>query len=198
MVFAEARNGNLRLIFRFSIDYHRCESLSSRIVKSFHRIETDDPDETFPDLDTMREEVWTSIRQIWGQCVVHPDITPPSTIVEINEDSTRHLHWHTYHEVTMYQQYKASLLPLSQLFPGEESSMTSCTLIEYSNLDRLSCLAGRGQTILVRFFSDPNHFLSSRELGLDYIWILLPISRSEEICVIMKLKPFGRYLAIRI
>ena len=149
-MFAEAHNGDLRLIFRYSIDSQRPVSLPSKVVNAFHDIETEDPGETFPDRRAMRKEIWSSIHQVWEQCIAHPNIRASDAIVEMKEDPTGLVRSRVHHEPTMYQGYKASLLPLSQLLPGEDSRVQACTIIEYSNLDRLNHLPGRGTSTVVR------------------------------------------------
>ena len=165
-VFAEAQRGKLRVIFKFSSNRQHRESIPNKIVNCFHDIETLNPRETFPDMDAMREETWSSIRQVWDHCAKNPDVTAPDTIVEINEDSTGSIQGHLHHETSMYQSYMGSLLPLNKVFPNEKFQMRGCRRVEYNSLERIDYLPGRGTTTLVRMSSTPGSLFVFK--GIDF------------------------------
>ena len=165
-VFAQAQNGNLRLIFKFSSNQQRRESIPSKIVTCFHDIETSNPKETFPDMNAMREEVWSSIRQVWDQCATDPDVRAPDTIVEIDEDSTGSIQGHLYHETSMYQSYTGSLLPLNEVFSNEEFQMQGHRTVQYNSLEWFHPLPGRGTTTVVRISSTPESLFVFK--GIDF------------------------------
>lgn len=82
-VYATAYRKGLRIIFSFLTDDTLRYSTSSRIVTSHHELPVRLPDETFPDDDSRREAVWSSIRWVWADCARDPAIKWPDVVVEI-------------------------------------------------------------------------------------------------------------------
>ncbi|CAD6591756.1 MAG: hypothetical protein ASARMPREDX12_005406 [Alectoria sarmentosa] len=165
-VFAQAQShDSCTIIFRYALNPKYPQSLSNRIVTCFHQLPAKDASETFASRAAMREELYSSIRQVWDQCIVHPFITAPDVTVEIYEDAQGYVQWRICHE-SLYNQYEDLLLPLCTLFPNGEVKASTYNFIEYGSLIQVSHLGGRGTTTLVR------SSLSSEALyvfkGLDF------------------------------
>lgn len=164
-VFAEARSDDLCLIFRYSLNPKRPESIPSRIVRCFHDLCAKGPSETFSDRASMREELYSSIRRVWKQCAAYPSVTAPDVTVEIYEDSTGQSQWRICHE-SSYLQYVGLLLPIDSLFQGGQPQPQAYKTIDYSSLVHISHLEGRGRTTVVRISSDPQTLFVFK--GVDF------------------------------
>lgn len=164
-VFAEARSDDLCLIFRYSLNPKRPESIPSRIVRCFHDLSTKEPSETFSDRALMREAIYSSIRRAWKRCAAYPSVTAPDVTVEIYEDSTGQSQWRICHE-SSYLQYVESLLPIDSLFQGKLPQPQAYTTIDYSSLVHISHSEGRGRTTIVRISSDPKTLFVFK--GVDF------------------------------
>ncbi|KAI4170646.1 MAG: hypothetical protein LQ348_007076 [Seirophora lacunosa] len=147
-VFAEAHDRDRCIIFRYSWNPKSPESLATRIVTCYHNLPVEDPGHTFPEMASMREALWSSIREVWNQCTRHPSITAADITVEIYEDAQGQYQWRISHE-SLYNQYTASLLPVRSLFRGEEAKLQERITVDYSSLVPIRHLGGRGRTALV-------------------------------------------------
>lgn len=150
-VFAEACCRGLHIIFRFSTDPTFRRSIQSRIVTCYHGNPAADTTETFVDMDTMREEVWWSIANVWDSCSRHPSVKTPDVVVEIYEDEHDRLQWRLSH-LSVYVDYLEQLLPLAKALYEElplEAYETFLT-VDISNLIYYGAFAGRGDSKLVR------------------------------------------------
>lgn len=148
-VFAQVQCLDLCIIFRYSLNPKLPQSLPNRIVNCFHDLPVKDASKTFINQDLMREEIYSSIRQVWDQCVIHPSITAPDITVEIYEDLQGQNHWRICHE-SLYNQYVESLLPISNIFPLANPELQAFSYVEYSSLVHISHSGGPGRTAVVR------------------------------------------------
>lgn len=153
-VFAQTQNQATCVIFRYSLSSKLPKGLPSRIVTCFHDLLVADASETFPDRASMREAIYSSIREVWDQCIQHPSITAPDVIAEIYEDAKGQHQWRISHEGS-YNQYVESLLPMSDLFQCGEAILATYSTIDYSCLTQISHPGGRGRTAVVRSSLNP-------------------------------------------
>ena len=79
-------SSDVRSIFRYSLNPKLPESLS-RMVTCYHDLPANDTCETFPDLASMREAVYSLIHRVWDQCIGCPSVTAPDVSAEIYEDA---------------------------------------------------------------------------------------------------------------
>jgi hypothetical protein len=115
----------------------------------------------------MREAVWSSIRQVWPQCILEPDIAAQDVTVEIYEDGEQHIQWRLHHE-SSYEQYVKSLLPMSQIL--KEEKQQDHEYVDYSSLIWVRHLGGRGNTVVVRKSSGSEDLYVFK--GLDFLAFL--------------------------
>lgn len=148
-VFAQAHSLSRCLLFRYSFDSKRPQSLASRIVTCFHDLPVKDASDTFPNRASMRESLYASIREAWNQCMAHPSATTPDVTIEIYEDIERHNQWRISHE-SLYNKYLQFLSPLSHVFRCAEEQLPVYDTVDYSSLIPIRHLGGRGTTALVR------------------------------------------------
>ena len=156
-VFAEARTHELCVIFRYALNPNSPHSLPSRIVTCFHDLEVQDSNQTFSDRAEMREAVYSLIREVWGQCSMHPSITAPDGTVEIYEDAQQQHQWRITHE-SLYNQYTASLLPVASFIQATKAKPRSFSTVDHSSLIPIEHLGGRGRTALVTWCEKPYVF----------------------------------------
>jgi serine/threonine protein kinase len=140
---------DLCLIFRFTLNNKFPQSPPSRIVTCYHGLPVNDVNETFSDRASMRKALYSSIRRVWPQCILHPSITAVDATVEIYEDTERQDQWRVSHE-SVYKLYIESLLPMSRLFACEEVKPKVYDSVDYSSLIQIRHLGGRGSTTVVR------------------------------------------------
>ncbi|KAL8983335.1 MAG: hypothetical protein Q9205_002399 [Flavoplaca limonia] len=148
VVFAQAQRQDRSITFMFANKSKYTQSLPNRIVTCFHDLPVEDDHATFPSRATMREELYSSVRQVWDHCIRHPSITAADVIVEIYEDAQRSLQWRICHE-SLYSQYTASLLPINKLYQCRESKINAYKTVNYSALVPVQHFGGRGRTALV-------------------------------------------------
>ncbi|KAL9594509.1 MAG: hypothetical protein Q9219_006991 [cf. Caloplaca sp. 3 TL-2023] len=164
-VFAQAQSHDLSLSFRFSRNLKLPHSFTNRIITCFHELPTRNTSEMFPDLVTMREAVWSSIRQVWYDCSKHPSVPAADILVEIYEDEHRQTQWRISHE-SSFNQYFDSLLSIKQLLPEEWPTLPGYQAVNYTSLIPIRHLSGRGGTMLVRASkSDTLHVFKGIEFG---------------------------------
>ena len=148
-VFAQAQNEGMSVIFRFSLNLKRPESVPSRIVTCFHDLPADDTCQTSPDRASMREALYPLIRGVWDQCLGHPSVAAPDVTVEIYEDAEQHNQWRISHE-GVYNQYVELLLPVCNLSQYGNFKFNVQNTVDYSHLAQIRHLGGRGRTVVVR------------------------------------------------
>ena len=164
-VFAQAQSTDLSVIFRCSLYPKLPHSIPSRIVTCYYNLPAKDASETFLNRASMREALYSSIRRVWDQCVMHPSITAPDVTIEIYEDTERQIQWRISHE-SLHKHYVESLLPVSNLFQDGEATLQSYYTIDYSSLARIKHLGGRGRTALVRTSSSSDSLYVFK--GVDF------------------------------
>ena len=147
-VYAEAHNNDLSLVFRFSLNSKRPRSIPNRIVNCYYDCAVSDQGETFPAKTLMFEAVYSTIRQVWGQCASHSAISARDVVSEIFEDSTGNLQWRISHEGS-YWQYVESLLPAEVFYQGLKVKPRKFMVIDYSSLITVRHLGGGGRVALV-------------------------------------------------
>ncbi|KAI4114213.1 MAG: hypothetical protein LQ345_004977 [Seirophora villosa] len=97
-VFAEAHDRDRCIIFGYSWKPKSPQSLVTRIVTCYYDLPVEDPGHTFLDIASMREALWSSIREVWDQCSRQPSITAADITVENSEDAQRQYQWRISHE----------------------------------------------------------------------------------------------------
>ena len=139
----------MSIIFRYSLNPKFPQSLPSRIVTCYHDLPAE-ACETFPNRASMREALYSSIRDMWDQFIGHPSVTAPDVVVvEIYEDAERQNQWRISHE-SLYNQYVESLLPMNNIFRWGKLELQVPNTIDYSCLVQIRHLGGRGRTAVVR------------------------------------------------
>ena len=136
-VFAQAQSHGFCLIFRYSLNLKLPQSLQSRIVTCYHDLSAKDTSETFLNRASMRKALYSSLREIWDQCVLHPSVTAPDVTIEIYEDVERQYHWRISHE-SLYKQYLELLSPVDSFFRTEEATLRISNTVDYSCLARIN------------------------------------------------------------
>jgi Protein kinase domain len=171
--FARSFNGDISLIFRFSLDAKLPCSLSSRIPACFHNLPVDDKHQSFADRESMRVAIRSLIHQVWPHCTMDPSIRLQDVVVDIYEDSKQQLQWRVCHEA-IFTQYIQSLLPQSELFSGDPKILPGAEdtyeYIHYSTLILVQILGGRGNSQLVRNSARPGKLYVFK--GLDFSYFL--------------------------
>lgn len=164
-VFVQTQNQEMSIIFRYSLSSKLPKSLPSRAVTCFHDLLVADPSETFPNRASMREALYSSVREVWDQCIQHPSVTAPDVTVEIYEDAERQHQWRISHEGS-YNQYVESLLPVSDLAQYEGGKLETYSTIDYSCLTQIRHPGGRGRTAVVRSSLNPGALFVFK--GVDF------------------------------
>jgi hypothetical protein len=143
--FARSFNGDLCLIFRFSLDAQLPHSLSSRIPACFHNLPLQDEHHSFAERESMSVAVRSLIHQVWPQCMIDPSIRLQDVVVDINEDLGQQVQWHVCHEAS-FTHYIESLLPQSGLFTGRTKMLSGNAkmydYIHYLSLVLIKILGG--------------------------------------------------------
>ena len=141
--------------FKFSSNPFLLRCLSTRVVNYFHELPVNDEFETFENRALMRDAIYSSIRQIWPQCVQHPSITAPDVTIQLYEDSEQRQQWRIFHEAA-YDQYVLSLLPVTHLSQIRAIDNQEFDIVEYSDLVHISHPGGRGRVAVVHTKSNPD------------------------------------------
>ena len=169
--FARSFNGDLCLIFRFSLNTQLPYSLSSRIPTCFHNLPVQDKHQSFADRESMRVAVRSLIHQVWPHCTMDPSIRLQDVVVDINEDSKQQVQWRVCHE-TGFTQCIESLLPQSGLFMGNPKMLPGAAnnydYIHYSTLILIQILGGRADSQLVRSSETPGKLYVFKDLDFSY------------------------------
>ncbi|KFY49726.1 hypothetical protein V495_00485 [Pseudogymnoascus sp. VKM F-4514 (FW-929)] len=153
-VFAQAYGNDKTLIFRFTIDKTRPQSLATRIVNCFHDIETGDTSDSFPDRASMRVALWSAIAIVWTECSGEPTVEDPDVVINVYEarstDPAPPIMWKICHEVDLFNDYVDLLLPADNL-----SVKQPMNIVDFKSLIRQNQLGGRGCTTMVHMPSNP-------------------------------------------
>ena len=129
-------------------------------------IMTEDVCETFSNRASMREALYSSIREIWDQCIEHSSVTTSNVTVEIYEDAERQNQWRISHE-SLYKQYVKSLLSVSNIFRCEKVKFQVHNIIDYSRLAQIRHLGERSRTAVIRSSSSSKTLYVFKEIDFD-------------------------------
>lgn len=129
-------------------------------------IMTEDVCETFSNRASMREALYSSIREIWNQCIEHSSVTTLNITVEIYENAERQNQWRISHE-SLYKQYVKSLLSVSNIFRCEKVKFQVHNIIDYSRLAQIRHLEKRGRTAVIRSSSSSKTLYVFKEIDFD-------------------------------
>jgi hypothetical protein len=171
-IFANSFTKDVCLRFRFSLDVHMPESLSSRIVAFYDYLPVQEKRESSTDISLMREAIHSLLEQVWSHCTTQPSVRLQDIVIEIYQDSRQKLRWRVSHEGSLGQ-YIESLLPLSHLFEGEaETDSAKANTIDQvhrSTLLPIEMLEGRGISSLVRSSFTPGVLHVFKGAGFDLV-----------------------------
>lgn len=151
-VFAETLYKGLRIIFRYSTDPRRWQSLQSRIVTYFHEHQVADATQTFVNNNDFREALMVSIVWCWNSCSSHPGLTYPDVVVEISQDESGRLQWRLSH-LSIYKDYLQQLRPLNKVLP--EPIPMGLQIVDMAELTYYGGFGGRGNNKLVGLRTNP-------------------------------------------
>lgn len=141
IVYAQALGRGRALIFRFYLNPHdRPQSLSSRIVSSYHDLEVSDETYRFQDLGAMRSAIWSAIATAWICCIVQPAVLEPGVLVDLTSDEYGYITWRAYRE-PLFHQY---LELLRNICPGDLVAQDEPPVVDISEVFLLEALGGRG------------------------------------------------------